>query len=422
LEDAESSRACLYLQTNGYKSSYNPISMLYGNADIARANDMMPHRQWHLELDTRLFPSYEEFKRRTDEPAAATYRFTDLFVIPGTEMRVMLLCVPLVGENNRFYGLCGFEISESYFMSYYAQPTKVDYLTYLFTPGVDSVIDTEAGFSCGESDGYYRIPSGTLTAEGLENGLYRYTGSALSYVGISRSISLSPNNPLYTLSVLMRKSDFDRDKTTESLKTLLIWILIVAAAVCLCFYFSRKFLIPLLKSIERIKANDSLDEQTSIPEIDDLFAFLSEKDRQHSALVHTLSQEKQEMLAQHELLKSEHHAVTSEKEHLQTEYEKAQLELSRLAYSRKAEIDPDDYAHFLSGVKTLTLTERKVFDMYLAGMTVKEIAQASGIAESTVYYHNKNIYSKLGINSLKQLLRYAALMQQQEKEENLLQA
>ncbi|MBR5313172.1 MAG: helix-turn-helix transcriptional regulator [Clostridia bacterium] len=64
----------------------------------------------------------------------------------------------------------------------------------------------------------------------------------------------------------------------------------------------------------------------------------------------------------------------------------------------------------------LTRTERRIFDYYLDGLSIKEIAEKLQVKESTIYSHNKNIYSKLGINSLKQLLRYAALMHQQEKE------
>ena len=71
---------------------------------------------------------------------------------------------------------------------------------------------------------------------------------------------------------------------------------------------------------------------------------------------------------------------------------------------------------FLDGIETLTLTERKIFNYYLDGLNVKQIAETISVKESTVYSHNKNIYSKLGINSLKQLLRYSALMRQQEKE------
>ncbi len=179
LENAASSRAGMYLHTNGYKSSYNPVVLLYGNADIARENGIIPHRQWHLEFNTNMFPEYEDFKKSTGEPITKLYRYTDLFLIPGTESRIMLLCVPLIASNGEFYGICGFEISESYFMSYYAQPTKVDYLTYLLTPGSSDTINTQSGFSCGDSDGYYRTPAGTLSAKELGNGLYTYRGDEL---------------------------------------------------------------------------------------------------------------------------------------------------------------------------------------------------------------------------------------------------
>ena len=67
---------------------------------------------------------------------------------------------------------------------------------------------------------------------------------------------------------------------------------------------------------------------------------------------------------------------------------------------------------------TLTPAERKIFAYYLSGKTVKEILAVASIKESTLRYHNKNIYSKLGVNSLKQLLRYAALMQRDDKGED----
>ena len=106
-------------------------------------------------------------------------------------------------------------------------------------------------------------------------------------------------------------------------------------------------------------------------------------------------------------------AAHTEKERLRTELETAQTEISRLAYSRKQEVDPDDYKLFLAGIDTLTVTERKIFQFYLEGKTVKEIIAIAEIKESTLRYHNQNIYGKLGVNSLKQLLRYAALMQQE---------
>ncbi len=89
-------------------------------------------------------------------------------------------------------------------------------------------------------------------------------------------------------------------------------------------------------------------------------------------------------------------------------------QIERLAYSRKTEVDPYDYENFLMGIKELTETERKVFGYYLQGKTVKEIMELSGVKESTIRFHNRNIYSKLQVSSLKQLLRFAAIMKQDD--------
>ena len=416
LPDADISRAGMYLKINGYKSTYTPVTLLRGDAEIARANDIMPHRQWKLEFDTTAFPSYGDILADALLPAVKSYRFTEIFTLPGTEEEVMLLTVPMTGEDGTYYGVCGFEISESYFMSYYAQPTKVDYLTYLLTPFHPGTVDTADGFSCGASDGYYRAPQGQLTIRDAGNNLLVFEGDEIPYLGVSRKITLSPNTPDYMLSVMMRKSDFDKDMRTENIKNVSLLLLLLLAAVSCCYYFSRRFLTPILRSLEQLKS-DTLEEMDyDIPEITDLFEFLSQKDREHEKTLITLKQEKQDVQIAKDSLLQEYEKVQREHCKTQTEFEKAQLELERLAYSRQTEIDPDAYAHFLEGIETLTTTERKIFSHYLDGLSVKEIAQLLAVKESTVYSHNKNIYSKLGINSLKQLLRYAALMRQQEKE------
>ena len=90
-----------------------------------------------------------------------------------------------------------------------------------------------------------------------------------------------------------------------------------------------------------------------------------------------------------------------------------QAEIERLAYSRKTEIDPDDYEMFKIGLKELTKTEKTVFDLYLQGKTAKEIADMLDIRESTLKFHNHNILEKLGVSSRKQMLRYATLLKQE---------
>ena len=437
LENSCTSRSGIYLQGHGYKSSYTPISLLRGNAELGRSNEILPHRQWQLEFDTAMLPEYEILRSSASLPITKSYRYTELFTFPGTNIRVMLLCVPMIGSDGTFYGVCGFEISENYFASYYAQPTKVDYLTYLFVPSCGENIDISSGFSCGDAEGYYRAPQGILTTKSERNGLFSFHGDDISYLGVTARVSLSPHNPDYMLGTLMRKSDFDREMRTEYIKNVSLWILLLVAAISSCCYFSRKFLTPILQSLEQLKNEDELAAFIDIPEIADLFEFLAQKDRAHDESLSVLAKEKQAAEGEKELLSQEYRKIQleyeetkqklseaestlnetqQEHEHTQTEFEKAQIELERLAYSRQAEIDPDAYAQFLDGIETLTPTERKIFNYYLDGLSVKEIAQTISVKESTVYSHNKNIYGKLGINSLKQLLRYAALMRQQEKE------
>ena len=57
-----------------------------------------------------------------------------------------------------------------------------------------------------------------------------------------------------------------------------------------------------------------------------------------------------------------------------------------------------------------TKTERRIFDCYAAGMRSREIMEQLEIKDSTLRFHNRNIYTKLGINSLKQLQQCIAVL------------
>ena len=97
------------------------------------------------------------------------------------------------------------------------------------------------------------------------------------------------------------------------------------------------------------------------------------------------------------------------------EYELAQNELLHLSKEGQKEIVLEDYEYFVCNLKTLTPQEQRIYDLYLDGKTTAEISEIIGIKENTMKYHNKNIYSKLGVSSRKQFLRFAALKQYQDK-------
>ena len=95
-----------------------------------------------------------------------------------------------------------------------------------------------------------------------------------------------------------------------------------------------------------------------------------------------------------------------------------QAELEQLAAAQQREIVLEEYEFFLCNLGTLTATEYKVYELYLAGKNAKQIAELLKISENTLKYHNKNIYSKLGISSRKQMLRFAALKQHRDTHSN----
>jgi len=67
-------------------------------------------------------------------------------------------------------------------------------------------------------------------------------------------------------------------------------------------------------------------------------------------------------------------------------------------------------AYFAAQRASLTPTERIIYNFYLDGKSTKEIMAELDIKENTLKYHNKNIYSKLGVSSRKQLVMVASML------------
>lgn len=67
-------------------------------------------------------------------------------------------------------------------------------------------------------------------------------------------------------------------------------------------------------------------------------------------------------------------------------------------------VDPAQIAVFRSGLAQLTPTERIIYECYIDGKTTKQIMEQLNIKENTLKFHNKNLYSKTGVCSRKQLV------------------
>ena len=72
--------------------------------------------------------------------------------------------------------------------------------------------------------------------------------------------------------------------------------------------------------------------------------------------------------------------------------------------------------YFAQGLDTLTSQERHIYEAYLSGTPTKDIMIELNIKENTLKFHNKNLYSKLGVSSRKQLLEvYRAIKADMKK-------
>ena len=395
--NADKSRTGLYFQRSTLDRTDETLLLFRGSAGLGRENGVMPHRKWRLEFRTELVPEIKDFFDEKNLERKSI--LTGIFALSGTSEKAIAFLTPLCGADNSFYGICGFEISNNYFKDYFAQPTGLDQLTCIFSETTENgVIDCDNIFWAGVLGGYSLKPSGTLTPKKLKRNLTGFSGET-DFVAVEKQVTIC--NERYTLAVMQPKSEFDKTVAVNVMKIVLVCFLLVFTAVVLCVVFSRKFVAPVIKNLEKIRRQEHAEAISDISEIDDLFVYLAEQDKLRDLETDKLKRRNDEL------------AIVTENQ--TAEIDKRQAEIERLAYSRKNEIDPDDYEAFKIGLKELTRTERTVFDLYLQGKTAKEIADALNIRESTLKFHNHNILEKLGVSSRKQMLRYATLLKQETR-------
>ena len=403
VEDAAFSRTGLYLHHNRYQND-NDMVLFRGIASLGKSKNVMPHRKWRLEFRTDLFLDYDKVVANAELPMNQSYMLTGSFTLAGTSDEVVFLAVPIVGNDGTFYGVCGYEVSSDYFTTYHAQPAAEKRLSCMLLSCKDDDTYLPTGLACSGQDNYVEPLSGNIQISGMPGKLSKISGSSQSFIGIVKEITLTPNNEPFTLAVMIPQSDYSSAVINSIVQFVLLITLLLFFSVSCCLFFSKRYLSPILKGLEHIKHGTWNEEPSPIPEINDLFAYLAKKDEDLSAV--------QSELATAAVIYQE---AQQKYDAAQSELEKAQSQLHRLTRSRRNDVDPDNYSAFLIGIKTLTPTEKQILDYYLAGKSVKEIAELTGVKETTIRFHNRNIYSKLNVTSLKQLLLYAAMMQQNKE-------
>lgn len=378
----ENSKAGVYIQKDVLGSDMQDAMLLYrGTAALGKKKGIMPHRKWNLEFKRDGFPNYDEIFYSDRTALEYSCRLTDIIVLPGMSERIMLVAVPLRNQSGATFGICGFEVSESLFKASHAQPTKQKHLTCVFSRKSENVIDCSQGMSCGVKNGYFLPAKGVLQTKSIGSGLTELYNEYGSYVGISADLPLCISNSSYEITVMIPKADYSGKRTVEYMQIAWIILLSAFASVFLCMFFSKRYIAPVIVGLNNLKQAEIDMERSNIAEIDELFDYLAEKSKAYRQSIEVLEQENKN----------------------------AQSTIEKIAYDRKKEVAPDDYEFFIKGMQTLTPAERNIFNMYLEGKNIRQIAEENNIKEATVKFHNHNIYDKLGVTNKKELLRFAAL-------------
>ncbi len=376
------------------------LHYLRGPAAIARENGIMLLGQWKMEFNTEGQEFFSEVMNTARQnptlPLSRLYYWSGRVTLKGDSEAGFLLCVPLRDSDGYVFGLCGIQVSDRLFKSLYTpEGGEFENIFTVMAPICPTGFCTEQGLIAGN---YYLTGSHwnyDLTETEIHDGFVHYAGNGNSYSGKRASIRLYPSGSPFEenewqVAVLMPKDILHSAvKGNAGYFTYTVVILLVLA-IAVSVFFSKHYLKPVNRALEAIK-NIPHDERDTTPylEIQDLFDFLAAKDKEHEDELKKLHDEKSA---------AEIHSGRTE------------TALAHLTEEKLSRVNEDDFELFLQCLHTLTAKEREIFDLYLDGKKAKEIMDIVNINQNTLKYHNRNIYSKLGVSSRKQLMEYAVLM------------
>ncbi len=372
------------------------VHYLRGPSNLARENGIMLLGQWKMEFDTEGQSFFEKVvitaRENPDLSLSRLYYWTGRTMLKDNSEAGFLLCVPLVSNDGTVFGICGIEVSDRLFkMLYTPEGGTYENIFTVMAPNCETGLCTSEGIIAGNHYLTGKHWSKNLALKGTHDSFMHYSDGDETYGGKREGLHLYPSDSPYreegwSVAVLMPK-DILHSAVTGNIKYLIyIVIVLLIVSITVSYFISHRYLQPVNDALHSIK-NKPHEERSTTPysEINDLFEFLAEQSRKHEEAVGKLHNEKSELQAE-------------------------------LATERLSKTDPDDFEMFMENLKTLTAKERTIFELYLEGKKTQEIIGLADINLNTLKYHNKNIYSKLGISSRKQLLEFATLMKYAGKE------
>ena len=405
-DPAVDSHAGLYVQRSNAEHTTSDLLLYRGMADIGRQHRVMPHRKWAQEFCPADFPGLADQLEAASAPIERACRTTELLTLPGTTEQAILLTVPMIGADGTVYGLCGFSVNQTYFLAHHAQPTGIGSLACVLSDAAEG-LDVQRGLLTYPTGDFCFVPDELLEKRSLRGGLSAFVGTELSFVGISEPFTVAAGDEASPdLTVLIPKSDYDRALLKSRLEAAGVLMLLLFFAVSCCLFYTRRYLRPILRDIERLK-DESGGTQMTFDELQPVSARL----RSHEQTITVLETEKLDLQGQVEHMQSQ---VVDTQEQL----DDSLAEIRRLAYLGKKDLDPADYQKFLEGYAKLSSKELEICAALAKGLSARQCAEQTGNALSTIDTYRKRVYGKTNIHRVRQLRLCYALMQLEQAEQD----
>ncbi len=380
LENSDYSKAGLYIKNmepNIVSASSPTFTILRGHSSVGRENSLNLHTQWSMEFDVSKADYYslpiQAALNNEGMALSKLYYWSDPITLPGTSEEAMLCTVPLIDSRNNVYGVCGFEVSDMLFkLSNIPNSSMYTRIFCMLSPLENTSVSINRSiFAGGYSIKDFLEENTHLKIKENQHSFTTYTSNkGKVYLGQHTPIQLYPSDSPYEkdpwiTAVLVPKEDIIDSITRLNIILVCLLTLLVTLGVIISIIFSNKYLKPISRGIEIIKSTDAVEApKTNVQEIDDLINYLA--------------------IYKKELAKK-------------VEQDKTQISMLE---------------QFVGKTKTLSPAERSVFNLYIKGLSPKEIADSMFLSINTIKTHNKRIFAKLGVASREELLLYINMLKE----------
>ena len=365
-DKADHSATGLYLRfanLNAQGSANQDVVYFRGIPEIARQEHLQLHNRWNLEFDTDLFPGYERWMETDVDRLADACRWSDRFRLPDTWEDVFLLCTPVLDRSGAVCGLCGVELSSLYcYLSYPELNSNFGPMVTVLAPMNQDRLILGQGMT-GGAEGTFLGDCESLKVERGEH-FNSYSADGEQYIGLHRDTAFrSGDGTPLVAAVLIPRSTYEANTRPNVLTIVVISLSLLTLLVVLSLFLSRRFVKPIVETLEAIESEKDLDgAKTGISELDSLMNFISERAESQPIQVGSLPPDIEEL-----------------------------------------------FQNFARRAKTLSAAERNILKYYIDGREISEIPDLAFISIHTVKKHNSNIYQKLGISSRDELMLYIEL-------------